>query len=300
MRISTQTQYLTGLYGEERALKILAEVGFDCVDFGLFDLGKYAGSPEAERNELLSTIVDHYKKVKKAAEKVGIGFGQLHAPFPSFINNPETDANMFALLEKSIEICAVLESPYIVIHPAIPKERIRDKYVAETKTLNMNMYGKLIPLLKKYNIVVGVENMFKGDPQTKLITPTVCSHAEEMCDYIDTLNEMAGQKCFAACLDVGHANLTGDTPENMISILGDRLEMLHVQDTVNNKDLHTAPFLGDINWEKTCNALKSNGYKGTFNFEADNFYKPFGEDLAADSARMLLAIGKKFVEKYEL
>ena len=56
MKISTQTDHLARLFGEEEAIRILAEVGFDAYDFSMFD---------TESDEYLLNRRDYEKEALK-------------------------------------------------------------------------------------------------------------------------------------------------------------------------------------------------------------------------------------------
>jgi len=299
IKVGTSTDFFFNQYGPAEGTRRLAEAGFDAMDMGLFQMYEMAYRSESEREKALAALPGIYEGVAQACRETGIVVNQVHAPFPSYIGDPIRDPIILEMIRQSIAIAAQVGSRYIVVHPAWGPERIYDDAVEETFQLNLDLYSALIDDLKRYDLLCCVENMWCHDPDTHKIVPTVCSLAEEMCRMIDELNAIAGEKRFVACLDIGHANLTGGSPERMIRILGDRLEVLHVHDTKPNDDSHTAPFIGEINWDRTCAALKEIGYKGVFSFEADNWFTTFGPNLAMDSGRMLAAIGRDLAARCE-
>ena len=300
MKVGSSTEFFTQHFGSVESVRRLAEAGFEALDMGLFHLYPLAHQSAASREAALASLPSVYEEVAAACKEHGIVVNQVHAPFPSYIGNPTVDDALLSLIQVSIAICAQVGSRYLVVHPSWESDRIYDDAIETTFDLNIQRYSALIDDLKKYQVRCCIENMWDCDPVTRKIIPTVCSHPEEMCRMIDTLNDIAGEECFVACLDIGHANLTGDTPERMIRILGQRLAVLHVHDTRPGEDTHTAPFIGEINWERVCRALKAAGYHGVFSFEADTWYVTFGESLAMDSARMLSAIGHDLVSRYQL
>jgi sugar phosphate isomerase/epimerase len=68
-------------------------------------------------------------------------------------------------------------------------------------------------------------------------------------------------------LDIGHCNLAGRTPGDVIRALADRLYHLHVHDNDGLRDLHLPPGTGAIDWQATFQAIKSIGYDRTLTLE---------------------------------
>jgi sugar phosphate isomerase/epimerase len=286
MRIGTSTNSLVHKYGEEVAIIKYAEAGFDALDFGFFHYpirgeGQlFTGSEEKFK--------EYFTKLGDTANKAGIKINQVHSPMPSYTGKPDEDEYLFAIQEKSIKAASYMGSPYIIIHPCIPSQYRYTHFKNECKDINMDFYTRLKPTLRKYNVKLAIENMFNYDPVLKCNCPTVCSTPEEILDYIDTLND----DHFVACLDIGHANLTGSTPEYMINILGDKLETLHVHDNNGLSDQHILSYLGNIDWDGVYKALTKINYQGVFSFECDGFFTSFGDGMIDDTLKFMYKMGK--------
>jgi sugar phosphate isomerase/epimerase len=69
-----------------------------------------------------------------------------------------------------------------------------------------------------------------------------------------------------ACLDVGHAHLTGGAPE-AAELLAGYLITTHLHDNDGQRDEHLVPFDGTIDWAATLLALSKGGYDGPLIFE---------------------------------
>ena len=294
MRLGTTTAQLARQFGEPEAIRKLATVGFDCLDYSSFLYPNHEGLLV----QPLPDILNYYRMIKATADESSITFGQMHAPMPSYTGDPAEDEHLFALMLKSIAICHELDCPYLVIHPCIMPGRKYDQLVRESRELNLDFYTRLLPSLIEHNVKVGVENMFGWDESLSKACPTVCSTPEEMVDFIDTMNDVAGQEQFVACLDVGHANLLGESPVRMVQVLGQRLKLVHLHDNDGLVDRHTAPYFGSIDWPALCGALKDNGYSGSLSFEADEFPRKFPPFLVMDSMIMLHQIGRGMIAAY--
>lgn len=69
-----------------------------------------------------------------------------------------------------------------------------------------------------------------------------------------------------ACLDVGHAHLTGGAPEAADTLSGDIITT-HIHDNAGRSDDHLLPFKGTIDWPATLFGLVKAGYAGPLMFE---------------------------------
>jgi sugar phosphate isomerase/epimerase len=68
-------------------------------------------------------------------------------------------------------------------------------------------------------------------------------------------------------LDLGHCNLFGKKPEEMIRRFATRLHHVHLHDNTGAADLHLPPGAGTIAWPAVLRALKEVGYDRTITLE---------------------------------
>ena len=84
----------------------------------------------------------------------------------------------------------------------------------------------------------------------------------------DFITNRLGTKNFCACIDLGHAALTGCEPYEFIDKMAKGvIGALHVQDNDYKADRHIPPFHGNLDWAKITESLKNYGYNGEINFE---------------------------------
>ena len=270
MKTSTQTLTLANEFGPEVAVRMICDVGFNCIDYSLF-AGK-RGKMDIEKDNFLLGM----DKLRKFAESYGVEFNQTHAPFASFREGDEDFNNWVKpLIIKAIEATGLLGAEYVVIHPfAVSKNK---------KQANMDFFSSLIPYAEKHDVTIAIENMFGHDPVKDKLVKNVCSDGAELSDYIDTLNS----KNVCACLDIGHCSLVGENPAEMIRQLGGRLRCLHIHDNDNLKDMHTLPFTKKIDFVSAIQALKDIEYKGELTLEADHFMYGFPKELYKDCIVMM-------------
>ncbi len=297
MLIGTQTDFAVINFGLEKGIELIARAGFKSLDYSMYIhpvLEAPFTLPEDE-------FCKYFKSVCEAVKKNNLVVGQTHPPFPTYTGDEKNDDYLLEILNKSIRATALLDCKYAVIHPAMDKRRKYGQFAAQMKEINIKRYLALYESLEKYDVYCCIENMFSRDHILERICPTTCSTAEEMVDYIDTLNTLTNSNRYVACLDIGHANLIRyegyDTvnPVDMIHILGDRLKVLHVQDTDGKNDLHMPPGFGNIDFDAVCKALKENGYNGVFSLESDRLCFKLGKQCAKESERLMYSIAKKLV-----
>ena len=292
MIISTQTGKIAGAFSDTKAVKILAEAGFDAFDysFGDWDLAELKNS---DKQRLSGDYQGYAKELRNYAEKCGIICNQAHAPFPSS-RGTEEDSEIFEYLIRSMEFAAILGAKVIVIHPKQHLYHLDN--VEELFNINVEFYKSIIPYCEKFGIKVAVENMWHENPNTYAVVDSVCSRAWEFVKLLDTVNS----PWITGCLDIGHASLIGADIPNFIRALGkDRLSALHIHDTDLVHDLHTLPLTQKINYYEVMCTLKEIGYEGDFTYEADNFYRGFPTDFYPEAAAFMAKVARRMVKWLE-
>ena len=305
MKISVQTGGACDVLGVDAGMKAIREAGFDTVDFG--ELCGHYSWEEAQEEKPCAFFEDEkaldafMKEYADAAEKYGVAFGQFHAPFPSFYpRKPKATAIAQDAIRKSIRLCGKVGCPYIIVHPCFDgSARFPSMTKQEEYRLNIEFYSSLIPLLKQYDVICCLENMWIQDWKSKKIYFGCCSDMREACRYIDDLNAIAGEKRFGFCLDIGHLLLLGLDPCYAMADLGDRLVTLHVHDNDGVDDDHTLPYLGVCNWNRFVKGMREVGYTGTLNFETLGFNGNFPKELVPHALNMLGATAKYLRDRVE-
>lgn len=283
MKVSSTTGHLHEIFGLEKTVDILAAAGYDAIDFSQFEKFVY----EADLGK------DYYTEIRKLAESKGVYFNQSHAPFSSSFQDEEKTKKRFREIVESIERASFLGVENIIVHPCQHLEYAKEGNPEKLFEYNMDFYKKLIPYSEEYGVKIAVENMWQ---YTGYINHSTCSRPDEFIRYIDELNN----DCFVACLDIGHAALVREDPDEFIKKLGNkRLKCLHVHDVDGTNDSHTLPYFGKINWEKVMKALAEIDYKGDLTFEADSFMEEKPVEILPDCALLMAKTGKHLVSLFE-
>ncbi len=290
MRISCMTGCLASLYGEALAIQKLGQLGFDGIDF---TMSAYPLDHEVYAMPL-PQLRTRFARLRDVLEGSSMRACQMHAVYPTYVGEHIEDARRFDAAVRAIYACQALGCPYLVVHPMIPDATIGDTRQEEAFALNMDFYQRLLPTLQTCDIQVGIENMFSYDEAAQRYCANAVSYAHDMVVYIDTLNAIAGEERFVACLDTGHANIIGESPAHMIRCLGARLRLMHLHDNYADDDTHNAPFMGNVPWTDTLDALRETRYAGDISFETDKYLMRYPPALALDAANFLLSVGKHF------
>lgn len=299
MKVSTSTHNIATRFGMRKAFNIISNAGFEAIDYSMFHL---APSGEVFTKWDNKRFADYFKSVKKEADINGLEIFQCHAPFPLKVYDDTKDAMLLNCAVKSIYAAAYMDCPYIVVHPAMKGAFRHGRNYDECRRTNFEFYAAMVPALLDTGVVMCIENMFAGDAEQGKLVATTCSRSEWMIDFIDGLNDTYGGEMFAACLDTGHANISGSGASDMALELGSRLKILHVQDCDGLTDMHQAPGFGKINWRNFINTMREIGYSGTFNFEVDNYFgqwanmELYGESVCRALANTLYTIGRNFAD----
>ena len=284
MLFSNQTEFLSAKYGLVRAVEMMIEAGYPAIDITMWDASA-------------CPFTDDYREIaarlKAMADASGVKFVQAHAPFAHYeryINE------LVPLFPRAFEFCALLGIENIVVHPIMKGHYYGHEQ--EHFDMNMKFYSALAPLAKTNHVKIAIENMWDRHHVTGRICDHVCADPHELVKYYDTLND---PEAFTICLDLGHVALCGREPEDAIRIIGrERLGCIHAHDVDYVADLHTLPGAAKLNWDNICRALGEIDYRGSFNLEADEFFRGFPEEHYPTVAKFMADTSKCLADKIDL
>lgn len=289
MILSSQNDQLSSAFGQERAIDIMKEAGYDAIDMSLFCMSNDGDIFNSDAYRARTLEIAAYAKERE------IYFNQTHVAFTFDWKNPnEYEERCLPRQIRGLEISAMLGAKIAVVHPMHHGEY--KKHEEERFEENMRFYRTLLPYAKEYGVKIALENMWQTDRKRKVICEDVCSRAEELARYVDALDD----DHFVACLDLGHCGLIGEEAEDAVRILGrDRLKALHVHDNNYRADMHTLPFISDMNWEAIMKALADIGYEGDLTLEADNFLSHFPLDFKPNAAKFMAEVGRYLISMHD-
>ena len=300
MKIAIQTAGAQGRLGVDGTYKLFKECGFDGVDVNLDGLFTYRDIVERKRPALFDGCSDEeFKKAldpwKNAAEKYGIDNFQAHAPFPSCVyDGGEFNEFMIGVLIKTVEAARYIGCRRLVVHPFFYGYD-RKITPAEEWDLNIKSYSRLIEAAAENDVIICLENMFSANRGK--ITSACCSDISAACDYVDELNRIAGGRRFAFCLDTGHLLLLGLDVYDVMIKLGCRIEAFHVHDNDGQHDLHVAPYMGILDWNRFIKGLRDIGFDSTMSFETYNVWNVVDSELCPQVIKLIADTGRMFARR---
>ena len=290
MLLSTQTDLLGVAFGYEKTVEMIADGGFDAIDFSFFPMD----DPECPLYN--DDAEDYMRSLRALAESKGVVFNQAHAPF-GFPGSDEADFEnkVIPKVARAMKLASILGVKIIIVHPLhhIVPYKGNEKMLFD---LNVKFYKALIPYCEEYGIKVATENMWQRDRNRGCIIHDTCSRAEEFNAYLDAIDS----PYIVGCLDLGHCGLVGEDAAEMIRAMGSKhIKALHVHDNDYLADLHVPPFYGKMDWNAITKALADINYEGDFTFECDNVYKNMPNDFKLEATKYQEKIGRKLIKMIE-
>jgi len=260
-KLSLSAAALIKAVGWERALEVLAESGYEGIDFSLgsFD---YANCDVDE---------EYLRKFKAKADSLGIAIQQTHGhlgrnPLGKLLWSQDEESKEYfvKIRERDLRATAILGAEMCVIHsgsegPFGPLSSDPE----ELHKANLDGFTSIVPFAEKYNVKICLESFGRNARDGVQLF----SWPEEMLKSYEAIPTK--NKCF--CMDTGHTHEAVEfgTPsvEDFIRAMGSRIECLHIHDNFGYYDDHALPGFGNINWPEVFKALDEVGYKGYYNFE---------------------------------
>lgn len=282
MKLSAELYTLAQRFGDFKAIEMAKEAGFDAIDYSYYY--------DKECEDILGDGYKEYaKKLREHLDEVGIICNQAHAPF-SFKYGLENNIaeRKYLWMIHALESASILGARNIVVHSVTVPEGVNfEEY-------NVEYYKSFIPYCEKFGIHVAVENLFYRDIKRKRLTGKLGSPVE-----LNSIVEKINSPWIVACVDIGHAALTGYEPEDFIKKMNPSvLKALHVQDNDYLDDRHILPYTGELNWEAIMESLKKAEYDGDLTFEIIKFLDKFPDDLLPEAMSFAASVGKHLVSIY--
>ncbi|MCI8402857.1 MAG: sugar phosphate isomerase/epimerase [Lachnospiraceae bacterium] len=305
LQIGVQTKNVVEDACPEEGFALLKCAGFSCVDFSL---NGYLVNKEIYQSQI-NTFFDRpireletfFAPHKKAAQAAGIAINQMHMPYPNYVPGGSRELNDYlrdVVASKSMELCAFLGCPYIVVH-GFKLARFLGSEEREWEQTE-RFLEFLAPMAREMGITVCIENLYDGIGGHMVEGP--CCNAQKSAIRIDRLNEKYHAEILGFCFDTGHANLVGLDFERFLTTLGPRLKVLHIHDNDGVSDLHQIPFTftktrdnrPSTDWEGFVQGLRRIRYDGVLSFETAPVLSAFPDAMKQKTLVFLAEIGSYF------
>ena len=281
MKLSMETYIPYMRFGDKKAIEIIKNAGFDCIDYSFYW--------DASGDDVLGDeYIAHAEKVRRILDNAGMICNQAHAPFDIQYKDPFDMSNIrFQKIARAMEAASIMGAEHIVVHA------IHVPFGEDVMDYNVSFYKSLEPYCKKFGIKIAIENLFWRDEKSKCCRGRM--HTPELLyEILDRLNS----KWFVLCIDVGHAALVGIEPDEMIRRLDNKVLMaLHIHDNNYVTDQHLLPFHGSLDWNKIMAALKDIHYKGDLTLEVFRQLDKYETEFLSEAIAFAGKIGKMLIRK---
>lgn len=282
MKLSVELYTLAQRFGDFKAVEIAKKAGFDAIDYSYYY--------DKECDDVLGDGYKEYaQKLREHLDEVGILCNQAHAPFTfKYGMEKNISEQKYLWMVHALESASILGARNIVVHSITVPEGVNfEEY-------NIEYYKSFIPYCEKFGIHIAVENLFARDTKRKRLTGKLGSPAE-----LNSIVEKINSPWIVACVDIGHAALTGYEPEAFIKGMNPNiLKALHVQDNDYIDDRHILPYTGELNWEAIMSSLKKADYTGDLTFEIIKYLDRFPDELFSEALKFSALVGKHLISIY--
>jgi sugar phosphate isomerase/epimerase len=254
----------------------IRNAGFEAIDWATYEAWPYdaiiaAENPEdlCDYDKTVDELRAHYAEELEAIRAAGLTVDQIHAPaiLKSFGGRPAVMRYLHRVYENFILYCEEIGCQRMVVHGICMYRNDPIEWTGkDILALNRDLFRGMIPALKKTSVIVCIENIFSYVKQRDYLQG-FATDPNELAAFLDALNEEVGREAFGVCLDTGHMNLMRMDPRTFLSILGKRVQALHLHDNNQSTDSHDFPYYGAVDWPAVLRGLREAGYRGPLSFE---------------------------------
>ncbi len=305
LRIGVQTKNVIEDDHPEDGYALLKASGFSCVDFSLngylLNTALYQSEVNSFFDQTMQELEQFFAPHKKGAKSAGITINQMHMPYPNYVPKGSKELNDYlwnVVAPKSMEICAFMGCPYIVVHGF----KLAYYLGSERKEWERTeaFLDSLAPIAKELGITICIENLYEGIGGHIVEGP--CCDARKAVERIDRFNDKYHEEVLGFCFDTGHANLVGIDFERFITMLDYRLKVLHIHDNDGIADLHQIPFtftktrenLPSTDWGGFVKGLRNIGFDKVLSFETAPVLTTFPQIMKPQVLSFIAGIGDYF------
>ncbi|MBD3345215.1 MAG: TIM barrel protein [Chitinivibrionales bacterium] len=176
-----------------------------------------------------------------------------HAPFSENIDitslNDHEREHAFNEISRAAQAAATLNVRYFVLHPGPEKTY---NVPAHERMQRMRNAAEVLDRISERCSSLGV-----GVVLENMLPHLFCGDISEMVWLLGSINSVIP----GACLDTGHAYLSGNLHHVMYKLSG-LLLMIHANDNKGNRDDHLPPGRGGIEWKRLLWELGRTGFHG--------------------------------------
>lgn len=194
---------------------------------------KNSGSIVIEQPEMM---YDRLERFVDQAKKAELSLAIARAPYlKSDTGHVDLNDRIRRLTVESIKVCGRTGCGYLIVDPIFAGIEKTDLWEA-----NLAYYLSLVDAARENEVVILLKNQCRSIGGH--LVRGLCSDGVEAAEWVDRLNQAAGEERFGFCMDVGVCNLCGQNMYNFICALDERLKAVILRDCDGNHDSSLLPF----------------------------------------------------------
>ncbi len=280
MKISINAWAFPNEYSFEDCLAAAKKAGFEAIEFNVDAKGR------SEHSFTLDSTDEEILAVGELVKKYGlvvpsISSDQSAGKWP--LCDEASRQALFAVTEKQLRVAKLLGADTILTVPGGMNDGM---LLAESRANCIKNMRDFLPVIEKYGIKVGVENVGNAF----FLSPyDVLSFIEEV-----------GSDMVGSYLDLGNMYSFSD-PVHWIDIIGDKIFKIHVKDykrttpsAVNKGGNYVMLLEGGIDFKRCMQLLKANGFDGYLTAEFGRLHPGITDEEYFNS----IASANKIIKSY--
>ena len=235
MNFGINPSYFTKCYGEESPLSLESAIAL-CEKHGFTALLLSASMP-TERAKAVRAYLDTTRAYAH----------QTHLPYYRYAKGVDYNEVRKKLLSCA-EASYALGAEIIVAHADEFDFSAEEYTPLRALAFNRRLFDPVVDFAVGHGMRVAFENVFED-----MSIPRHTSRAEELLAFVEDFK--TDKVC--VCFDFGHAKMQyPDAYAEALDALADKVICTHLHDNYYGKDLHSAPFLGDTNFDALMKIYK--------------------------------------------
>lgn len=284
----------------KQGISYLADAGFEGI---LLDMSLETGNKRPDISEAFQTpsrLLEIMVPFLEQCRKRGMQMPAAYAPsLPGNTKRTDLNEQLRHLAEESIGICGSAGSRHLVVRPLFAGIAKADLWQH-----NREFYLSLVPMAREYGVQLLLENQCRD--QNGHLLRGVCADPYQAADWVDQLNEAAGEERFGFCMDAGNCNLCGQNMYDFALTLGERLKAVILRDCDGNHDNALIPFTSAgqgqarTDWLSFIRGLRQISFQGEMIISAGDTVNAFPLFLRPEILKLAKTVADYFKWQIEL
>lgn len=289
--------------GKSGFMDVLLDISLYCSPFELERIGKENYRADYNKKWVTEKPLELYNNIKPIL--LQCSKEQLHIPLAlaPYLDRDTKHKHLNDLIvqlaEESIKACANAKCQAIIIRPLFSGIKQGNEWV-----VNKEYYLHLGGLAKIHNVMILLENQCRS--MNGHLIRGICSNGKTAAEWVDILNEEAGEERFGFCMDVGVCNLCGQNMYDFVLALGSRLKAVILRECDGHRENAMLPFTSvnkaqsQTDWLNLIRGLRVIGFDGHLIMNFADTAGSFSPILRPELMRLAMSVANYFKWQIEI